>query len=120
MEGDPVPDLSDFDLVPAPLETKIEEGPGLHRQYTLRSSPLHQNPFRDPAEEETSTETPMSVTFEIVNTDTPPPSSASGSGPEGQGDDRQEHSPSPIHVLQTITLTAEDLKRASTAKTIAG
>lgn len=120
LEGDPVPDLSDFDLVPAPLESNNEEGPGLRRQYTLRSSPLHQNPFRDPVDEEENNETPMSVTFEIVNTDTPPPKSTSEDGPGIQGDEHQEHSSSPIHVLQTITLTAEDLKRASTAKTIAG
>lgn len=120
LEGDPVPDLSDFELVPAPLESKKEEGPGLKRQYTLRSSPLHQNPFRDPVEEEENTETPMSVTFEIVNTETPAPKSTSEDWHEIQMDERQEHSSSPIHVLQTITLTAEDLKRASTAKTIAG
>lgn len=119
-DGEPEPDLSDLELVPAPLGTNKDEGPGLQRQYTLRSSPLHQNPFRDPVEEEAPTETPMSVTFEIVTPDTSPPRSTSGSESEAQGVDRQEGSSSPIHVLQTITLSAEDLKRASTAKTIAG
>lgn len=117
-DGEPEPDLSDLELVPATLETSNDEGPGLKRQYTLRSSPLHQNPFRDPVEEDAPTETPMSVTFEIVTPDTSPPRSTSGSGSEAQGVDRHEGSGSPIHVLQTITLSAEDLKRASTAKTI--
>ncbi|KAG8169677.1 hypothetical protein KVR01_000422 [Diaporthe batatas] len=125
LEGDPVPSLSDFDMETATLEKEEEEpeGPGLKRQYTLTSSPLHQNPFRDPVEEEEGggeeTESPMFVTFEMVNTETPSPKGAPESEPDVQRDDGQERSSSPVHVPQTITLTAEDLKRASTAKTIA-
>ncbi|KAI7779947.1 hypothetical protein LA080_000160 [Diaporthe eres] len=103
------------DLVPAPLQ-KNGEGTGLQRQYTLRTSPLHQNPFKDPVEEESPTGTPESLTFEIVNADTSPPRSTRESESEVQGEEGQENPPSPLHVLQTITLTAEDLKRASTAK----
>lgn len=105
------------DLVPAPLQ-KNGEGTGLQRQYTLRTSPLHQNPFKDPVEEESPTGTPESLTFEIINADTSPPRSTTESEPGAQGEDHQKNPPSPLHVLQTITLTAEDLKRASTARSM--
>lgn len=105
------------DLVPAPLQKK-GEGTGLQRQYTLRTSPLHQNPFKDPVEEESPTGTPETLTFEIVNADTSPPRSTSESESGPQGEEGHEDPPSPLHVLQTITLTAEDLKRASTAKSM--
>lgn len=105
------------DLVPAPLQKK-GESTGLQRQYTLRTSPLHQNPFKDPVEEESPTETPESLTFEIVNADTSPPRSTRESESGAQGEEGHENPPSPLHVLQTITLTAEDLKRASTAKSM--
>ncbi|POS70917.1 hypothetical protein DHEL01_v210688 [Diaporthe helianthi] len=120
LEGDPGPDLSDLELVPAPLGKTKGKGPGSKRIYTLRSSPLNQNPFRDPVEDEEATETPMSVTFEIVDIYTSPMNSTPGNESGAQGDEHQEHSSSPMRVLQTITLTAEDLKRASTARTIAG
>lgn len=108
---------SEPDLVPAPLQKK-GEGTGLQRQYTLRNSPLHQNPFQDPVEEESPAGTPASLTFEIVNADTPPARASVEPESGAQGAERQESPLSPIHVLQTITLTAEDLKRASTARSV--
>lgn len=105
------------DLVPAPLQKK-GEGPGLQRQYTLRTSPLHQNPFRDPVEEESPNETPSSLTFEIVSVNSSPSRSTSKARSEAQERDGQEGPPSPMHVLETITLTAEELKRVSTAKSM--
>lgn len=105
------------DLVPAPLQKK-GEGPGLQRQYTLRTSPLHQNPFRDPVEEESPNETPSSLTFEIVSVNSSPSRSTSKARSEAQERDGQEDPPSPMHVLETITLTAEELKRVSTAKSM--
>jgi hypothetical protein len=132
----PPPSSSDESEPAAPPEgaKKGEGGRGLKRQYTLRSSPLLQNPFRDPAEEEEDDEEAAEpamppVTFEIVNTapaPAAPPQSASGSELEpvepevshGEDERRQHSSSSPIQVLQTITLSAEDLKRASTAKTM--
>lgn len=107
----------ELDMVPAPLQ-KTGEGVGLQRQYTLRTSPLHQNPFRDPVEEESPSVTPSSLTFEIISADASPPKSISEPGSEGQGRDSPDGPPSPIHVLETITLTAEDLKRLSTAKSV--
>lgn len=101
------------DLVPASLHKK-GEGLGLQRQYTLRTSPLHQNPFRDPAEEES----PSSLTFEIVSVNSSPSRSTSKARSEAQEGDGQEGPPSPMHVLETITLTAEELKRVSTARSM--
>ncbi|KAG6361237.1 hypothetical protein INS49_009461 [Diaporthe citri] len=105
------------DLVQAPLQNK-GEGTGLQRRHTLRTSPLHQNPFKDAVEEESPTETPESLTFEIVNADTSPPRSTRESESGARGEERHESPPSPLHVLETITLTAEELKRASTAKSM--
>lgn len=106
------------DLVPAPLQKK-GEGAGLQRQYTLRSSPLHQNPFRDPVEEESPTESPSSVTFEIVSADASLSRSTSKTRSETPEEDGHEGASSPIHVLETITLSAEELKRVSTARSMA-
>lgn len=107
---------NESDLVPAPLQKKAEGG--LQRQYTLRTSPLHQNPFRDPVEEESPAGTPSSLTFEIVSANASPPRSTSDRESEEQSIDGQESPDSPIHVLQTITLTAEELKRVSTARSM--
>lgn len=107
---------SESDLVPGPLQKK-QDG-GLQRQYTLRTSPLHQNPFRDPVAEESPAGTLSSLTFEIVSANVSPPRSTPKRESEEQSSDGRESPDSPIHVLQTITLTAEELKRVSTARSI--
>lgn len=108
----------DPNLVPAPLQ-KQGDGGGLKRQYTLRSSPLHQNPFKDSVEEESPNGTPSSLTFEIVSADASLSRSTSKTQSEAQEGDGKEGPPSPIHVLETITLSAEELKRVSTARSMA-
>ncbi|KAK2599730.1 hypothetical protein N8I77_011460 [Diaporthe amygdali] len=76
------------------------EGPGWQRQYTLRTSPLHQNPFKDPAENEIPVESPTSMVFEIVNADTPPVRVTLKRLSEPQDEDFDNESLYPARVLE--------------------
>lgn len=77
-----------------------EEGPGLQRQYTLRTSPLHQNPFKDQVEEEVPLATPASLVFTIMNADTPHTRIVVNRESVWQGEDREESSFPPTRATE--------------------
>ncbi|KAL1852477.1 hypothetical protein Daus18300_012158 [Diaporthe australafricana] len=84
-----------------------EEGPGLQRQYTLKTSPLHQNPFKDPGDEEVSPASPASLVFTIMNADNPQTRIIVNRESVWQGEDREESS-IPLPRAKRIAEQQED------------